>query len=122
MRFAVVLVLPLLLLLQGCVYFHQSSGTANANEIRQHLVLQLHCQALELGKIGRNHFSGTGRNAQGEFTIEVQREVDQLKFHGIYVEPAKGTLSGSASWNKSASGFLGQRKSKVAEDNSVGNP
>jgi hypothetical protein len=112
----------LLLLFQGCVYIHQHSGTANTNEIRLHLTSQLHCQTLELSEISRDRFSGTGRNDTGEFTIEVQREGEQIKFHGIYTEPAEGTFSGSASWNKSASGFLGLHKSKMSEQNSLGTP
>jgi hypothetical protein len=99
MRFTMLLVLLLVMLFQGCVYIHQSSGTASMNEIRQHLISQLHCRALELSEIDRNRFSGTGRNDTGEFTIEVHREGEQIKFHGVYKEPAKGTFSGSASWN-----------------------
>jgi len=122
MRFTTLVVLPLVLLFQGCVYIHQSSGVAHTSEIRQHLVSQLHCEALELSGTDRDHFSGTGRNDTGEFTIAVQREGEQIKFHGVYKEPAKGTFSGSASWSKSVRGFLGVHKSKVSEQDSMGTP
>jgi hypothetical protein len=116
------LVLALAILMSGCVYIHQGSGVADTSEIRQHLVSQLHCEALELSRSDRDHFSGTGRNDTGEFTIAVQREGEQIKFHGVYKEPAKGTFSGSASWNKSVRGFLGVHKSKVSEQSSMGTP
>ena len=116
------LVLPLLLVLQGCVCVHKNSATANTNEIRQHLSSQLHCQVLELRETNQNGFSGTGKNDTGEFSIELTREGDQIKFHGVYTEPAKGTFSGSASWSKNVSGFLGLHKSKESEQNSVGTP
>jgi len=122
MRFMVLLVLPLMMLVQGCVCIHQSSRTATTNEIRQHLVSQLHCQALDLNEVAKDRFSGTGRKDTGEFTIEVQRQGELIKFHGAYKEPAKGTFSGSASWNKSASAFLGSHKSKAKEENSIGTP
>jgi hypothetical protein len=116
------LVLPVPFLLQGCVHFHKNSGTADTNEIRQHLVSQLHCQVLELREVNENHFSGTGKNETGEFTVEVTREGEQIRFRGVFTEPAKGTFSGSASWSKEMSGFLGSHKSKVAEENSLGTP
>lgn len=122
MRLTMRFVLPLAILFTGCVYIHQSSGVADTSEIRRHLVSQLHCETLELSGIDRDHFSGTGRNDTGEFTVAVQREGEQIKFHGVYKEPAKGTFSGSASWNKSVRGFLGVHKSKVSEQNSIGTP
>jgi len=78
------LVLPVLLVLQGCVCVHKNSATATTNEIRQHLSSQLHCQALELREGNKNQLSGTGKNDTGEFTIEVTREGEQIKFHGVY--------------------------------------
>ena len=112
----------MLFLLQGCVHIHKNSGTADTNEIRQHLSSQLHCQALELREVNKNSFSGTGKNDTGEFTVEVTREGDQIRFRGVYTEPAKGTFSGSASWSKDVSGFFGSHKSKESEQNSVGKP
>jgi hypothetical protein len=122
MRSGILLLLPLVMVFQGCVSVHQSSRTANTDEICQHLVSQLHCQVLELNEDAKDRFSGVGRNETGEFTIDAQREGEQIKFHGVYKEPAKGTFSGSTSWNKSASAFLGSHKSKAKEENSIGTP
>jgi len=34
------------------------------------------------------------RDDTGEFTIEVEREGEQIKFHGFYTDPTKGTFNG----------------------------
>jgi hypothetical protein len=122
MRSRILLLLLSAMAFEGCISVHQSSRTANPNEIRQHLVSQLHCQALELNEDAKDRFSGVGRNDKGEFTIETQRQGEQIKFQGVYKEPAKGTFSGSSSWNKSASAFLGTHKSEEKEENSIGVP
>lgn len=117
------LIFPVLLLLNGCVYSHTNdSATASTEEIKEHLIMQLHFQALELWQIHKDSFSGTGTNDTGPFQIEVTREGGQIHFHGVYTEPVKGTFSGSAGWSRNASAFFGLHKSESSEQSSLRTP
>lgn len=112
----------LLVTVCGCVHIHEDSGIASKEQIQAHLAAQLHCQRLDLREEGRNHFSGTGRNDTGEFTLHVTREGRTISFHGAYLEPGRGTFSGSAAWTKNVNSALGFDSSTESSHASMGSP
>ncbi len=110
-------ILPVLLF-PGCAHMHESSATASIEQIKAHLFAQLHCQSLNLSAEPDGNFSGSGRNDTGDFKISVSRQSERILFKGAYVEPAHGAFTGSASWNKAATSFLGFHKSHHSTNNS----
>ncbi len=94
------------LMMAGCVHINESSTTANETQIHDHLTNQLHCQRLDLSRIDKDHFTGTGSDATGEFTIQVDRQGDKINYKGHYTKlqsgpTGSGGFQGSASWSKS---------------------
>ena len=122
MRFLKFAVLAPLVLLLGCVHIHESSATATKDQIQARLKAQLHCQFLELHERGSHGYLGTGKNDTGEFTIEVNREAEVIKFHGVYTPPSQGTFSGSASWSKKVNAGFGVHRAFESDKTSLGTP
>jgi hypothetical protein len=116
-------VLPVLVLvLAGCVHVNDTSGHANVEQIRDHLVGVIHCKDLEFMEDGKDRFFGKGRNDTGDFTITAERDGETIKFKGVYLPPARGTFSGSMSWRKQFNAGFGFTKSKEASETSIGAP
>lgn len=113
--------MPLVVVL-GCVHIHEDSACASKEQIKNHLAAQLHCQCLELKENGRDNFSGTGKNDTGEFAINVARQGGNIAFHGAYLEPAKGTFSGSSSWRKNVNSGFGIHIRSESSRGSLGTP
>ncbi len=109
------------LLLPACVHVHESSANANIEQIKTHLMAQLHCQSLELVPDGKNSFSGNGKNDSGPFTIHVKREKEKIVFEGAYTANAK--FNGTASWTKNYYSFGGSvggfHKSRETSQSSI---
>lgn len=110
--------LPLFLLL-GCVHIHDSSATAEAARIQSQLISQLHCQTLDLRPTDKDHFTGTGKTDQGEFTMNVTREGEKILFQGVYTGQTHGGFSGSASWSRNVNAFIGFPKAKESVQSST---
>jgi hypothetical protein len=106
-------------LLAACAHRHESSASASADQIKAHLITQLHCQTLDLAAEGKNRFLGEGKNDTGRFKITVTRERGKIAFQGEYIEPAHGAFSGSASWSKSSNSFLGFHKFRDSWQDSI---
>ena len=91
--------IPVLLLLAGCIHFHdESSEHSSREQIRNHLAAQLNCRELVLEEDGSNCFKGSGVNETGNFNISARREQGRISFKGQYTEPSHGEFSGSISW------------------------
>lgn len=104
------------ILLAGCAQVNESSATASQEQIRAHLMAQLHCQRLDLRDEGKGRFTGAGKNDTGDFDITVTRKAGKIVFEGAYTAPAQGTFSGSSSWQKQVNAAFGWHKSGATSE------
>jgi hypothetical protein len=122
MRTLRILVLLPALISSGCFHMHDTSSSATTEQIRVHLLTQLHCHTMDLHATGKNAFSGNGRNDTGDFSLTATRDGNTIAFKGVYAAPGQGTFSGSASWDRSFNAGFGFHRSRISTSDSLGAP